>query len=46
MKYARFAAIAELTQLKEPLAAPAAAVDVDPLECCASTDPLAPPEAL
>jgi len=46
VKYARFAAIADLTQLKEPLAAPVAAADVDPLECCASSDPLAPPEAL
>jgi hypothetical protein len=46
VKYARFAAIADLIQLKEPLAAPAAAADADPLECCASTDPLAPPEAL
>jgi hypothetical protein len=33
-------------QFVEPFAAPAAAVDVEPLECCASSDPLAPPEAL
>jgi hypothetical protein len=46
VKYARFAPIADLTQLKEPLAAPAAAADDDPLECWASSDPLAPPEAV
>jgi hypothetical protein len=33
-------------QFTEPFAAPAAAPDVDPLERCAASDPLAPPEAL
>ena len=33
-------------QFTEPFAAPAAAADVDPRECCASNDPLALPEAL
>ena len=46
MKYVLRAAIADLDQFTEPFAAPAAAADVDPPECCASSDPLAPPEAL
>jgi hypothetical protein len=33
-------------QFTEPFAAPAAAAEVDPLECCAPSDPLALPEAL
>jgi hypothetical protein len=46
VKYARCAAIADLDQLKEPPAVPAAAAAVDPCECCASRDPLPPPETL
>jgi hypothetical protein len=46
VKYARCASIADLDQFTEPFAAPAAAADVDPPECCASNDPLALPEAL
>ena len=33
-------------QFTEPFAAPAAAAEVDSLECCAPSDPLALPEAL
>jgi hypothetical protein len=33
-------------QCTEPLAPPPPAADVDPLECCASNDPSAPPEAV
>jgi len=35
-----------IDQFKEALALPAAAADVDPFECCASSDPSAPPEAV
>jgi len=46
VKYARCAAITGLDQLKEPLAVPAPAADVDPCACCASSDPLPPPETV
>jgi hypothetical protein len=36
----------DLDQFKEPLAAPVPAPEVDPLECCASSDPLELPEAV
>jgi hypothetical protein len=36
---------ADLDQFTESCAAPAVVADVEPLECWASTDPLAPPEA-
>jgi hypothetical protein len=46
VKYVLCAAISGLDQFTEPFAAPAPAADIDPLECCASSDPSAPPEAL
>jgi hypothetical protein len=46
VKYVLYAAIADRDQFTESCALPAAAADVDPLECCASSDPFAPPEAL
>jgi hypothetical protein len=36
----------DFDQFSEPLPAAAAAAEVDPFECCASTDPSAPPEAV
>lgn len=44
VKYARTATVSD--QFKEALASPAAAADVDPFECCALSDPSAPPEAV
>ena len=46
VKYVLYAAIADRDQFTESCALPAAAADVDPLECIPSSDPCAPPEAL